>query len=148
MSDESAPTPPPMDDPSIPSSDTPPPMDPGGLTGLPIPGQGKLTEKDDRTFGMLAHLLGIFTGFVGPLIIWIVKKDESPFVDDQGKEALNFQIAMTIGIVISYFGIAIFVGCLTFPALLILNLILAIMGTVKANEGVAYRYPVNLRFIK
>ena len=60
-------------------------------------GQGKLSEKDDRTFGMLAHLLGAFTSFVGPLVIWMIKKEESPFVDDQGKEALNFQITIGLG---------------------------------------------------
>ena len=145
MSDDSAPTPPPMDDDSFASAPPPPLIDAGGL---PVPGLGKLSEKDDRTFGMLAHLLGLFTGFVGPLVIWLVKKDESPFVDDQGKEALNFQICMTIGIVVSYFAMALFIGCLTFPALLVANLVLSIMATVKANEGVVYRYPFNIRLIK
>ncbi|MBL9151988.1 MAG: DUF4870 domain-containing protein [Verrucomicrobiales bacterium] len=145
MSDDPVPTPPPMDDDSF-GTPVPPPMIDAG--GLPVPGMGKLSEKDDRTFGMLAHLLGLFTGFVGPLVIWLIKKDESPFVDDQGKEALNFQICMTIGIVVSYFAMALFIGCLTLPALLIANLVLTIMATVKANEGVTYRYPVNIRLIK
>ena len=145
MSDDSAPTPPPMDDDSFASAPPPPLIDAGGL---PVPGLGKLSEKDDRTFGMLAHLLGLFTFFVGPLVIWLVKKDESPFVDDQGKEALNFQICMTIGIVVSYFAFMLFIGCLTLPALLIANLVLSIMATVKANEGVVYRYPFNIRLIK
>lgn len=146
MSDEPAPAPPPMDDNNA-STPSPPPMDSGAPTGLPVPGQGKLSEKDDKTFGMLAHLLGIFTGFAGPLIIWLVKKEESPFVDDQGKEALNFQIVMTIGIIVSYFATVVIVGCITLPALIIINLIFAIKGTMKANEGIAYRYPFNIRII-
>lgn len=145
MSDESAPTPPPMEDPT---AFTPPPVNSGGPTGLPVPGQGKLSEKDDKTFGMLAHLLGIFTGFVGPLVIWLIKKDESPYVDDQGKEALNFQIWVTIAAVVSYLAIAVFIGCLMLPAVVVLSLVFSIMGTMKANEGIAYRYPLNFRIIK
>ena len=153
MPDEPDSTPPPMDDENaVPteSQETPPPMeDPAPVSsgGLPVPGQGSLSEKDDKTFGMLAHLLGIFTGFVGPLVIWLIKKDESPFVDDQGKEALNFQIWMTIGAIISYFLMAVLIGCITLPAIIVMVLVFGIMGTMKANEGVAYRYPVNIRII-
>ena len=160
MPDEPDSTPPPMDDDNtaptednaVPteSQETPPPMaDPAPVSpdGLPVPGQGSLSEKDDKTFGMLAHLLGIFTGFVGPLVIWLIKKDESPFVDDQGKEALNFQIWMTIGAIISYFLMALLIGCITLPAIVVMVLVFGIMGTMKANEGVAYRYPVNIRII-
>src|SRR4051794_22840279 len=87
------------------SNQTPPPPppssnDPGGNTGNAAPGlqgapaiyAGPPPTKDAVTMGMLCHLLGIFTGFLGPLIIWLLKKDEHPFIDDQGKEALNFQI--------------------------------------------------------
>lgn len=153
MSDEPDPTPPPMDDDNaVPAEnqETPPPMEepaPANSGGLPVPGQGTLAEKDDRTFGMLAHLLGIFTGFVGPLIIWLIKKGESPFVDDQGKEALNFQIWITIGYIVSSILMSVFIGCITYPILLIMSLVFGIMGTMKANEGTAYRYPVNIRII-
>lgn len=158
MSDENDPTPPPADDetpatsgptPSE-SQESPPPMEEfvqSAPDGLPVPGQGSLSEKDDKTFGMLAHLLGIFTGFVGPLIIWLVKKDESPFVDDQGKEALNFQIWMTIGVIVSYFLTFVLIGCITLPAIIVMVLVFGIIGTMKANEGIAYRYPVNIRII-
>ena len=53
-------------------------------------------SKDARMWAMLCHLLGLFTCFIGPLIIWLIKKDEDPFIDDQGKEALNFQITVAI----------------------------------------------------
>ena len=82
---------------------SPPPV---GTIGL---GQGKLSQSDERTMGMLAHILGGVTNFLGPLIIWLIKKDESPFVNDQGKEALNFQITIAIGYVVMM-GVAAFCG--------------------------------------
>ncbi len=109
---------------------------------------GPPPSSEDRTMGMLCHLLAIFTGFLGPLIIWLVKKDQSPFVDDQGKEALNFQLTMLIGWVIafvtSFFCIGFFIGA----ALVVVNLVFCILATIKANQGIAYRYPINIRFIK
>ncbi|MFN3167023.1 MAG: DUF4870 domain-containing protein [Phycisphaeraceae bacterium] len=107
-------------------------------------------SKDDTNMAMLAHLLGILTGFVGPLIIWLVKKDSSPFVEDQAKEALNFQIA----ILIVYVGLAV-VSCVTlgFGALLyipamIVAIVFMIMACMAASKGERYRYPVNIRLIK
>ena len=58
-------------------------------------------SKDARNMAMLCHLLAIFTGFLGPLIIWLIKKDEDPFVDEHGKEALNFQITVFIAMFVS-----------------------------------------------
>ncbi len=111
-------------------------------------------SKDAQTMAMLAHLLGIVLGFLGPLIIWLIKKDEEPFVDDQGKEALNFQI--TVGII--YVTMAA-LSCVTFGfgaivavpvsmAVGIAAIVFCIMAGLKANEGEAYRYPVTLRLIK
>ncbi len=110
-------------------------------------------SKDERTMAMLCHL-STFSGFVipfgnviGPLIIWLMKKDESALVDDQGKEALNFQISMTLYIIgaailsIFLIGIPILIG------LLILDLIVTIMASIQANEGLEYRYPITIRFI-
>lgn len=159
MSEETDPTPPPMDDnnastPPPQPEDAPPPMDSAtppefdANPGAVVPGGGKLSEKDDKTFGMLSHLLGIFTGFLGPLIIWLVKKDESPFVDDQGKEALNFQIVMTAGYIVSSVLMSVAIGCITYPIFILVSIIFGIMGTMKANEGQVYRYPFNIRIIK
>ena len=113
-------------------------------------------SKDERTFGMLAHLLGIFTGFIGPLVIWLVKREGNAFVDDQGKEALNFQISIALafvaGWIVTFVLVRIpFLGCivsLVFPAIMICNLIFCIMACIKANDGVKYRYPFALRLIK
>ncbi len=120
---------------------------PGG-TGYPAPYLGPEPDKDSKTMAMLSHLLGILLGFLGPLIIWLMKKDASPFVDDQGKESLNFQLTLLIGYLIAAATSCIFIGFLIFPVVWIVGLVLSILGTMKANEGLAYRYPVNIRFIK
>ena len=113
-------------------------------------GQGKLGESDERTMGMLAHILGGVTCIVGPLIIWMIKKDESPFVDDQGKEATNFQITILISHVVSMILGALTGGCASIilsPCIWLFSIILAILGGVDANKGKAYRYPFALRLI-
>ncbi|MFW6456742.1 MAG: DUF4870 domain-containing protein [Planctomycetota bacterium] len=111
-------------------------------------GAPETSTKDERTMAMLAHLLGIVAGFLGPLIIWMIKKDESEFVDDQGKEALNFQLTLLIGyaasVVLSFLCIGVLVG----PAVWIVGLIFSIMGATTANKGESYRYPFNIRMIK
>jgi len=106
--------------------------------------------QEQKTMAMLAHLLGILTGFVGPLVIWLINKDkaDSGFVVDQSKEALNFQITLAIvyvvGIVLSVILIGIFINLAAWIACLVFSII----GGMKANEGVAYRYPFALRLIK
>ena len=106
--------------------------------------------QDQKTMAMLAHLLGILTGFLGPLIIWLINKDkpEAAFVNDQAKEALNFQITLLIvyivGIVLSIILIGIFINLAAWIACLVFS----ILGGMKANEGVEYRYPFALRLIK
>src|SRR5687768_15905051 len=106
--------------------------------------------KDNLTMAMLCHLLGGIAGIIGALIMWLIKKDDHPFIDDQGKESVNFQltnlIAQLVGLVI------VFASCgfLFFIPLVIyvLQLVFAIMGAVQANQGQWYRYPINIRFIK
>ena len=99
---------------------------------------------------LVAHLLGILTSFVGPLIIWLINKDKAPnsFVVDQSKEALNFQITLLlvyiVGIILSVIVIGVFINMLAGLA----GLILAIIAAVKANNGEAYRYPFAIRLIK
>lgn len=105
---------------------------------------------------MLAHLLGGLFFFVGPLIIWLLKKEESPFVNDQGKEALNFQITVAIALVAativgSILAFIPFAGAclapLVFAVVPIGNLVFAILGCMAANKGTPYRYPFALRLI-
>jgi uncharacterized Tic20 family protein len=96
---------------------------------------------------MLAHLLGIFTHFVGALIIWIIKKDDSPFVATEAKEALNFQITLFIGFFIAGILCVILIGFVMFPLLYLLNIVFSILGAIAASKGQHYRYPFALRLI-
>ena len=112
------------------------------------------TTKDDRTWAMLCHLSGLagyvipFGNILGPLIIWLIKRDQSWFVDDQGKEALNFQISWAIYMIVSLIAILVLVGIVLVGIVAIGGLVLLIVAAVKANEGIAYRYPLTIRFIK
>ena len=108
---------------------------------------GPAPSKEDKTFAMLSHVLTIVAGFLAPLIVWLIKKDTSPFVDDQAKESLNFQITAFIGYVIGSVTFC-FGGFLILFGVWIAATILAIVATIKVNEGIAYRYPFALRLIK
>jgi uncharacterized Tic20 family protein len=115
-------------------------------------------NKEERTWAMIAHLSAFayyISGvghIVGPLIVWLAKREGQPFVEDQAKEALNFQITVTI------VGIAAVVMCFTVilavigvPILIGLHLyqiICMIVAAIKASDGVAFRYPLTLRLIK
>ena len=106
--------------------------------------------SDERTLGILSHILAIVPGIgiFGPLVIWLIKKDESQFVSENAKESLNFQITIIIGYVIGFILLAIFIGAFILAILGILNLILVIIATIKTSENKIYRYPFNLRLIK
>ncbi|MBS0214665.1 MAG: DUF4870 domain-containing protein [Proteobacteria bacterium] len=111
-------------------------------------------SADERQWGMIAHLSALaglivpFGHVLGPLIVWLVKKDTMPFVDDQGKEALNFQITLSIALFITGLLIFVVIGMLLMPLVGLAGLILTVIAGIKANEGVAYRYPFTLRLIK
>lgn len=105
-------------------------------------------SSDEKTFGMLAHLLAIFTGFIGPLIIWLIKKEESEYVAKQSKESLNFQISIAIYSFVAGLLMVVIIGMILLPAILIFDLIFVILATMKANNGEFYTYPLCIRFIK
>ena len=109
---------------------------------------GPAPTTDDKNMATIAHVLGIFTSFLGPLIIWMVKKEQSPFVDDQGKEALNFQLTLLIGYVVAAVTTIVCIGPFIAMGLSVVAIIFGIMGAVATNKGEAYRYPLNIRFIK
>jgi uncharacterized protein len=117
-------------------------------------------SQEDRQWGMFAHLsalAGLLVGgwgiFIGPLIIWLVKKDQSSFIGDQAKEALNFNITVGIAglalvlLTAITFGIGIILTLPVGGALFVAWLVFTIIAGVKANEGVLYRYPFTLRLI-
>ncbi len=110
--------------------------------------------SEARTWAMLCHLaalvglLGNGIGFlIGPLIVWLWKRGEHPFIDEQGKEALNFQITMFIAFVVAGLLVLVAVGLLLLPILVLLEVILPIVAALKANKGEHYRYPIAIRFI-
>lgn len=111
------------------------------------PFKPRLSDSDARQLAMLAHLLGLLTGFVGPLVLWLVKKDEHPFIDDQGKEALNFQITIMLAMFVSGILTVVCVGFIGIIVFLVLDWIGCIMGAIESNKGVAYRYPMTIRFV-
>lgn len=108
------------------------------------------TNQEDRTLALLTHLSGVITCIIVPLIVWVIHKDKSDkgFLNDQAKEALNFQITMLIGYVIGAVLTIILIGPLISFAVWVASLVFSILAGIKANAGVAYRYPFALRLIK
>lgn len=153
-SDRTVPRPPPM--PAV----APPPMvleQPSQAPSQIPPQTLAPVSEEDRTMGMLVHLLAMLTGFVGVLILWLIKKDESRFVDYHGKEALNFMLSMLI-YSLGLMAVMMVVGVVTlgfgffilFPAYFVLiigSLVLEIMACLAANRGEWHRYPYTLRLI-
>lgn len=105
-------------------------------------------SSDEKTLALLCHVLTVFTWIIGPLIIYLLKKDESPFVAEHAKESLNFQITIGLGYIVSIILVLILIGILFLWALGLINLVLVIVAAVRAGEGKAYRYPFSLRFIR
>lgn len=104
---------------------------------------------------MFAHLssflgwIGIpFANLIAPLVIWQIKKDDMPFASSQAKECLNFQISMTIYAIISLVLCLVLIGYAMIAALYVIDVVFTIIAAVKANDGIAYRYPMTIRFIK
>lgn len=110
-------------------------------------------SKNEQNMGMLCHLLalsGYFVPFghiVGPLIIWMVKREEMPFVDSQGKESLNFQISVTLYGIVAAFSIFLLIGFVLLPAVILFNLVCVIIASIATANGKSYRYPLCIRFI-
>ena len=107
-------------------------------------------SQDDRTMAMLTHLSGILLGFIVPLIVWLVNKDNPSkgFLNDQSKEALNFQITLLFVYIIGIILSIILIGALVNMVAWVACLVLSIIAGLKAKEGIAYRYPFAIRLIK
>lgn len=105
-------------------------------------------SSDECNLAMLAHLLGIFSGFIGPLVLWLVKRDGASYVADQTQEALNFQITMALAMVASVLLTIVLIGPFLIPLLLIANFIFCILAAVAASKGQRYRYPFALRLVR
>jgi len=109
-----------------------------------------MSSSDDRVLAILSHILAIVPGIgiLGPLVIYLVKKDESSFVRENAKESLNFQLTIIILYIISGILVLIFIGIFLIWIIGILNTILVIVATIRAAEDQVYRYPISFRLIK
>jgi len=109
-------------------------------------------ERDARRWAAIAHasafvgLVGIpFGNVLGPLVVWLVKREEHPLIEVSGREALNFQVTMTIAVFVSIALMFVAVGIVLLPLVVLVDIVLTIIATVKALDGVTYRYPFTLR---
>ena len=116
---------------------------------------GPAPTESERTWGMLAHLSALaglvvpLVGIVlGPLVVWLAKRDESVFVAAHAKEALNFNISVLLGAILCMLLMLVFIGVLLGTALFIAWLVMTLVAAIKASEGHPYRYPFSLRLVK
>jgi len=118
-----------------------------------------MPTHEERQWALFAHLSALLGGLVtshflglgcliGPLIIWLVKKDTMPFVDDQAKEALNFNITVAIAAMVCGVLMLVLIGFVLLPLLALAWVVFIVIAAIKANEGERYRYPFTLRLIK
>jgi uncharacterized Tic20 family protein len=104
--------------------------------------------SDEKTMAILSHILALLTGFIAPLVIYLVKKD-SPYVVAHARESLNFQITMAIAYIVSWLLVfALFIGLVLIPLVIVANVVFIIIATIKASENKLYKYPLSIRFIK
>lgn len=111
-------------------------------------------QQDERMWAMFCHLSALagyivpFGSILGPLIIWSIKKEQYPAIDQHGKDALNFQISIAIYMIISAILIIILVGIFMIIALWVFQTVMIIIASIKANNGEEFKYPLSMNFIK
>lgn len=112
-------------------------------------------SKDARMWAMWCHLAALsglvipipFANLVVPIIIWMMKRDQDPFVDEQGREAINFQITLLIYGIIAGILILVVIGIVLLPIVYIFGLVFVIIAAIRANEGTRFRYPLTIRLV-
>lgn len=112
-------------------------------------------QTEDRTLPVLCHALALagfigipFANVLGPLFLWLWKREVNPAVDEHGKESLNFQLSMTIYTIVAAATLLVFIGIVLLPVVLVANLVLIILAALEASRGGFYRYPFTIRFLK
>lgn len=111
------------------------------------------SERNSVNWGMVCHLsalalyIGIpFGNVLGPLVIWFLKKDSDPTVNEQGREILNFNLSFSVYMLLAGLLIFIFIGYVVLPLVVVTHVILVIRATLMANKGAPVQYPMTLRF--
>ncbi len=122
-----------METPTLPPSSPPP---------------APFASQDDKTLGIVMHVLCL-VGFplIGPLIVWLIKKDQSAYLDQQGRELLNFQLTYLLYGFLAFLLCFVFIGMLLLPVVLVATFVLTIIGIVKAAEGTVFRFPLTIRLL-
>ncbi len=104
--------------------------------------------QDDKTLAILTHLSGMFFSIIVPLVVWLTAKDTKPWLTEQSKEALNFQITVLIGYIISSALMLVLIGFITFMIVWVVSIILSIVAAVRVSQGGDFHYPLTVRLIK
>lgn len=138
-------TPPPNPEPIPPSE----PQPSQAATSQAAPPPANRLSNDDKLWIYASHLsLLLGLGLIVPLVIYLVKKDDSPLITEHAREALNFHISVYIYSIVCFILFVILIGMLLLPALIIGAVVLAIIAAIKASEGTLYRYPLTIRLVK
>jgi len=107
-----------------------------------------MVSSDEKSLALLSHLLCLIVGVFAPLLIWLLKKDESQFIAEHAKESLNFQISVMIYSIVATILCFVVIGFILFPLLAVFALVVIIIAAVKASKGESYRYPLTIRLVK
>ena len=111
-------------------------------------------DREHRMWATFCHLAGLlsltgipFAGVIGPLIIWLLKKDQSSFINDQGREAINFQLTLCLYTLIAAVLCIVLIGVPLLIGLALYELVFVLIACVRSNEGEQYRYPLTIRLV-
>lgn len=104
--------------------------------------------ENETTLGVIAHVLGLLTGFIGPLVIFLVAKEKKGIAYENAKHALNFQLSVLIYGIVSVILVFVLIGFVLLLALGVFSVVVGILGAVRASEGKVYSYPLEIHFIK
>lgn len=110
-------------------------------------------SSDEQTWGILTHAAGLagfavpFGNILGPLLVWLIKRDESRFVDENGKAALNFQLTWTVGIIVVSLTLLIGIGFVLVPIVILAWLVLVVVAMIRASDGQVYDYPLTIDLV-
>jgi hypothetical protein len=116
-----------------------------------VPGaaaQPPLRPEDEKLWAMGAHLGGLVLGFIAPLIVWLIYRERSAYLDRQAKEALNFQLTLLIGYLVGFVLACFLIGFVLLPVVWIVGIVFMVMAAIAVSKFEDYRYPINIRFIK
>lgn len=105
------------------------------------------SSRDARNMAMLCHLLGI-VGFVAPLMIWLIEREKHRFVNEHGREAMNYQVSLLLYSIVSFLLAPLIIGIFMLGVLTVVHVVLIITGAVKASRGEPWRYPIAISFLK